>query len=96
LFPNVDFVPGRSRIYIIQLSVIIHVGYFPLAKATYCTQFVVVARKGDLRRVIATLWEKGSYGFAGRQVAERGILEAVESLGEGFANKYLAAQQKDK
>ena len=60
------------------------------------TQFVVVGRKGDLRRVLATLWEKGSYGFAGSQVAEGAILGSVESLGEEFANKYLAAQQKDK
>ena len=47
-----------------------------------------------MRRVLATLWEKGSYGFAGSQVAEGAILESVESLGEEFANKYLAAQEK--
>jgi hypothetical protein len=58
-------------------------------------QTVVVARNGDFRQAVATLWEKGSYGFAGSQVAEGAILESVESLGEEFANKYLAAQQKD-
>lgn len=59
-------------------------------------EVVVVGRKGDMRQVVATLWERGSYGFAGRQVAEDAILKSVESLGEEFANKYLAAQQKDK
>jgi hypothetical protein len=57
-------------------------------------QFVVVARNGDLRRVLATVWQKGSYGFAGSQVAEGAILESVQSMGEEFANKYLAAQEK--
>jgi hypothetical protein len=57
---------------------------------------VVVGREGDFWRVIATVWEKGSYGFAGTRVAEGAILDSVESLGEEFANKYLAAQQKDK
>jgi hypothetical protein len=57
---------------------------------------VVVSRTGDLRYVPAALWEKGSYGFAGSHVAEGAILESVESLGEEFANKYLAAQEKDK
>ena len=56
---------------------------------------VVVGRKGDLRQVVATLWERWSYGFAGSQVAEGAILESAESMGEEFANKYLAAQQKD-
>ena len=59
-------------------------------------QSVVVGRNGDMRRVIATLWEQGFYGFAGRRVTEGAILKSVESLGEEFANKYLAAQQKDK
>lgn len=57
-------------------------------------QVVVVGRSGDFRKVIATLWKMGSYGFAGRQVVEGAILADVESLGEGFANKYLAAQAK--
>ena len=39
---------------------------------------------------------QGYHGFAGRRVAEGGILKSVEYLGEEFANKYLAAQQKDK
>ena len=42
------------------------------------------------------MWDEAYYGFAGRQVAEDGILKSVEDLGEGFANKYLAAQEKDK
>jgi hypothetical protein len=59
-------------------------------------EVVVVGRKGDMRQVGATLWERGSYGFAGQRVAEGAILKAVEELGEEFANKYLAAQQKDR
>jgi hypothetical protein len=59
-------------------------------------EVVVVGRKGDMRQVPATLWERGSYGFAGQQVAEGEILKAVEQLAEEFANKYLAAQQKDR
>jgi hypothetical protein len=58
-------------------------------------QTVVVARKGDFRKAGATLWERGSYGFVGTQMAEGAILKSVESLGEEFANKYLAAQEKD-
>jgi hypothetical protein len=59
-------------------------------------QIVVVGRNGDMRRLPATLWQSGAYGFAGQRVAEGAILKAVEELGEEFANKYLAAQQKDR
>lgn len=59
-------------------------------------EFVVVGRKGDFRRILATLWREGSYGFAGSKVAEGAILESVDSLGERFANRFLAEQDKSK
>ncbi len=58
-------------------------------------QVVVVGRNGDFRKVFATLWQKGSIGFAGTQVIERAILEEVESLGESFANKCLSRRDKE-
>jgi hypothetical protein len=56
---------------------------------------VVVNRNDDLRIVGATVWDQGYEGFAGRRVAEGGIMKSVEYLGEEFANKYLATQAKD-
>lgn len=56
---------------------------------------VVVARKGDFRSLSATFWNEGSVGFAGKNVAEKAILDGVEAMVESFANKLLALRDKE-
>jgi hypothetical protein len=63
---------------------------------TELKEYVVIGRKGDFRRFPATLWFDGSYGFAGKKVAEEEVLGVVEELGETFANKFLAEKDKSK
>jgi len=56
---------------------------------------VTIGRKGDLRRVLASTWRKGSYGYAGKTVAEKAIMDSVEAMAESFANKFLATRDKE-
>jgi hypothetical protein len=58
-------------------------------------EIVTVGRQGDFRRVVATTWEEGSYGFAGKAVAEKAIIDSVEEMAESFANKFLATRDKE-
>jgi hypothetical protein len=71
---------------------------FPYIARVDLFETVVVNRRGDFRRVVASVWNEAFVGFrAGdRTQVERSILDAVESLGERFANAYLAAQGKGK
>ena len=59
------------------------------------TEGFVVARNGDLRRVIATTWSEGKYGYAGKNVAESAIVSLVEEMAESFANRFLATSDKE-
>lgn len=56
---------------------------------------VAINRKGDLRRVLATTWREGSYGYAGKNVAEKAIMDSVEAMAESFANKFLSSRDKE-
>jgi hypothetical protein len=71
---------------------------FPYSATVELFQIVVVDRKGDLRRVVARLWNEGlvAWRAGDRGQVESAILGNVEQLGEKFANAYLAAQAKDK
>lgn len=56
---------------------------------------VFLARGDSFAKIVATIWENGNFGYAGRNVAEKTILENVEAMGESFANNYLANQKRD-
>ena len=71
------------------------VGFLAYAQRIGLNQWLVVERRGDFRRAVAQLWKQEIIGFTNNQKAEGQILDGVESIAEAFANKYLAAQQKD-
>jgi hypothetical protein len=71
------------------------VGFLAYTQRIGLNQWLVVERRGDFRRAVAQLWKQEIIGFANNQKAEGQILDGVESMAEAFANKYLAAQQKD-
>jgi hypothetical protein len=57
---------------------------------------VVLAREGDLRRSPTYTWSFGTFGYAGKSVAEKAMLEKIESVGEAFSNRYLKVIDKEK
>ena len=71
------------------------VGFLAYTQRIGLNQWLVVERRGDFRRAVAQLWKQEIIGFANNQKAEGQVLDGVESMAEAFANKYLAAQQKD-
>jgi hypothetical protein len=71
------------------------VGFLAYTQRIGLNEWLVVERRGDLRRAVAQLWKQEIIGFANSQKAEGQILDGVELMAEAFANKYLAAQQKN-
>lgn len=59
-------------------------------------EYVVLARNGDLRRSPTYTWNTGTFGYAGKTIAEKTMLENVESVAEAFSNRYLKIMDKEK
>jgi hypothetical protein len=57
---------------------------------------VVLARNGDIRRSPTYTWNTGTFGYAGKTIAEKTMLENVESVAEAFSNRYLKLMDKEK
>lgn len=58
-------------------------------------EHVTIGRKSDLRQTLATTWDESSFGYAGKAVAEKAIMDSVEAMAESFANKFLASRDKE-
>jgi hypothetical protein len=51
-------------------------------------------RGGQIHKAVVNVWSKISYGKIGKDNAEKGVLDSVESQAEMFANDFLSANQK--
>ncbi len=52
---------------------------------------LVIHRKDRPLKRVVTLWQTGSYGYAGRAVARKVFLESIEEKADRVANLYLSA-----
>lgn len=55
-------------------------------------QFIL--RAGLWRQSAVAVWSRGSYGYAGKQKANEGMLNQIEKMAELFANDFLSANPK--
>jgi hypothetical protein len=59
-------------------------------------ELMTLARKGDMRRMVATIWQKSAIDFVGQQEAVDAIVGNAEAGAEVFATRYLRARAKAK
>ena len=57
---------------------------------------ITFARNGDLRRYPVDVWQRSGTGYAGKNLAEKAMLDGVDEAGDDFSIRFLRVMDKEK